>query len=307
MDLQAELDRRITEFDRECAFFARQQGEMSIDLPLHHYTNDAGLKGILEGGALWLSDITTLNDPSEIKHGMDRAIDVFKTLAQNEIHPAVAEMFIESLEKHVRPFFVCSFSMKKNDLDQWRAYANDGCGYALEFDTGELCSTFSGPWRCGMRLCLPIKYDDQNCREWLENIARAAVRTLAGLKGMDGSAVEKYCEDLRSRLSVESLIVASNYKHKAYTSEEEVRFLFTPPMEQEHLDEKFRSRSHELVKYHEFPWKDLAPRALTKIWIGPAVNEEKGKRYVHNCLQAYHPGHTVEIMPSKIPYRSMRS
>ncbi len=158
-----------------------------------------------------------------------------------------------------------------------------------------------------MRQIFPIIYKDQECREWQENIARAAVRTLAGLQGMDGSAVEDYRAHLSSLLYSEFLFVASNYKHKAYTSEEEVRFLFTPPIEQEHLDEKIRYRSHELVKYHEFPWKDLAPRALTKIWIGPAVNEEKGRRYVQDCLQAYHPGHKVEIMPSQIPYRSMQS
>jgi len=304
MDLQAELDKRITEFDRECTDFSRQQGEISIGPSLHHYTNDVGLKGILEGGTLWLSDITKLNDPSEIKHGIGHAIDVIKELeAQNEIHPDVAEMFIGPLKTTGCPFFVCSFSKLENDLNQWRAYANDGCGYALEFDTGELCKAFDSDWRCGLKTIFPIIYDGQDCRERQGKIVRA----LPDLKGMDATTNTAYREMLQSRLTVECLIVASNFKHKAYKPENEVRFLFTPPMEQEHLDEKFRYRSHELVKYHEFPWKDLVPRALTKIWIGPAVNEEKGKRYVQDCLQAHHPGHKVDIKPSEIPYRSMRS
>jgi hypothetical protein len=30
---------------------------------IYHYTNDAGLRGILESGKLWLTDIFDLNDP----------------------------------------------------------------------------------------------------------------------------------------------------------------------------------------------------------------------------------------------------
>jgi hypothetical protein len=37
---------------------------------IYHYTNDVGLKGILETGQLWLTDIFSLNDPSELTHGL---------------------------------------------------------------------------------------------------------------------------------------------------------------------------------------------------------------------------------------------
>jgi hypothetical protein len=33
---------------------------------IYHYTSDAGLRGILETGQLWLTDIFSLNDPSEL-------------------------------------------------------------------------------------------------------------------------------------------------------------------------------------------------------------------------------------------------
>jgi hypothetical protein len=36
---------------------------------IYHYTDAKGLKGILESGALWLTDIRNLNNPSELKHG----------------------------------------------------------------------------------------------------------------------------------------------------------------------------------------------------------------------------------------------
>jgi hypothetical protein len=45
---------------------------------IYHYTNSAGLKGILESGNLWFSDIFGLNDPSELRHGLGCAIDILK-------------------------------------------------------------------------------------------------------------------------------------------------------------------------------------------------------------------------------------
>src|SRR6266446_6681063 len=48
---------------------------------VYHYTNDVGLKGILETGQLWLTDIFSLNDPSELKHGFSLASDILKSKA----------------------------------------------------------------------------------------------------------------------------------------------------------------------------------------------------------------------------------
>src|SRR5271169_4560199 len=45
---------------------------------IYHYTDDAGLKGILEHGTLWLTDICRLNDPSELDHGFKIGIEELK-------------------------------------------------------------------------------------------------------------------------------------------------------------------------------------------------------------------------------------
>ena len=47
---------------------------------IYHYTNDAGLKGIIESGKLWFSDIFGLNGPSELRHGLAVAIDVLERI-----------------------------------------------------------------------------------------------------------------------------------------------------------------------------------------------------------------------------------
>ncbi len=49
---------------------------------IYHYTDDVGLRGILESGTLWLSDIFNLNDPSELSHGFSHAISILNAMAE---------------------------------------------------------------------------------------------------------------------------------------------------------------------------------------------------------------------------------
>ena len=41
---------------------------------IYHYTNDVGLRGIIETGRLWFTHIFDLNDPGELVHGVDPAL-----------------------------------------------------------------------------------------------------------------------------------------------------------------------------------------------------------------------------------------
>lgn len=108
---------------------------------LYHYTNDAGLKGILDTGKLWLTSIFDLNYPSELNHGFSRAVEILKTKAANG--PRAAQMFPEDIEtfglkggvQRAAHYFISSFSSRGDDLGQWRAYADNGRGYALGFES----------------------------------------------------------------------------------------------------------------------------------------------------------------------------
>ena len=40
---------------------------------VYHYTNHAGLRGIIDSGRLWLTNIFDLNDSSELRHGLSHA------------------------------------------------------------------------------------------------------------------------------------------------------------------------------------------------------------------------------------------
>lgn len=94
---------------------------------VYHYTNDVGLKGILETGQLWLTDIFSLNDPSELAHGFSVAINVLtsKVASDSVVGEKFAKNFAAFAQQGALPkvahFFICSFSSCGDDLGQWRA------------------------------------------------------------------------------------------------------------------------------------------------------------------------------------------
>ena len=117
---------------------------------IYHYTNDIGLRGILETGKLWLTDMFNLNDPSELSHSLSHMVDALNSKAVNG--PPESKIFAQAFEAYLRQgyqkvahYFICSFSKVGNDLGQWRAYADNGRGYALGFDAGEMVRAFKNP------------------------------------------------------------------------------------------------------------------------------------------------------------------
>jgi hypothetical protein len=106
---------------------------------IYHYTDPAGLRGILERFA-----------------------------ARFEDHPKYVEQFALSMWNFATgggiqasgSYFVASFSTLGDDLAQWCRYADDGCGYALAFDAGLLEQKFAEPF--AGRTCDSLIYQ-ANC------------------------------------------------------------------------------------------------------------------------------------------------
>lgn len=88
---------------------------------LYHYTSCEALKHIFKPGqdgiSLRLSDITTMNDPSEQRYMLDQLhIDGNEAMDEDKI-------------------FILSLSQRKNDLMMWRMYAKNAEGVSIGFRT----------------------------------------------------------------------------------------------------------------------------------------------------------------------------
>jgi hypothetical protein len=112
---------------------------------LFHYTTGEGLIGILESGELWATQVSCLNDSSEIRYALsmlrgfftDKVTDPGLDLDEK----FVCERVVEDLSVDgalTSEWFVACFTEEKDDLSQWRAYGRGEGGYAIGFDNARL-------------------------------------------------------------------------------------------------------------------------------------------------------------------------
>lgn len=280
---------------------------------IYHYTNDIGLRGILESGEFWLTDMFSLNDPSELSHGFSLAIDALEKRVGSGF-PAgkiFAKNFAAFAQQGSIPktahFFMCSFSSVGDDLGQWRACADNGRGFALGFDARALENGFTrtGEIPIPNNSTFPITYSDARLTTIHSQIIEEMYELIAlpGGRELDRTTLNAYMAELQMVLTLHTLRTTLFFKHEAYKNESEYRFLQihkagSPPVV------KLRARPYRLIKYREFGWRSVAAAALKEIVIGPAAEYPKASQFVADCLGSFHR-ETVEVRRSKVPYRAI--
>ncbi|TCJ69148.1 UNVERIFIED_ORG: DUF2971 family protein [Dietzia maris] len=118
--------------------------------PIYHYTDAAGLRGILQTGRIWATHTDFLNDAAELtfacnelKVALREQIEVVKLLDESadqggsrEVAKSFLGDFVEDLNGTTGGnVYVSSFSLDGDSLAQWRAYAP--AGYAIEFEEAD--------------------------------------------------------------------------------------------------------------------------------------------------------------------------
>jgi hypothetical protein len=102
-----------------------------------HYTDVAGLRGILESGALWATTSRSLNDTTEVAFGIGEVQRVWTELLPQLRPEAPREPFEAWLTGVAdrtlrRDFFFVSASELSDNLPHWNGYAHEGV--AVQFD-----------------------------------------------------------------------------------------------------------------------------------------------------------------------------
>ena len=276
-------------------------GKEPVPPVIYHYTDDSGLRGIIQSGRLWLSDVFSMNDPSELNHGFCIFLDILKANAVSHD----AQLFVKRLlsfrnrigiEKSGN-YFTCSLSKACNDLGQWRAYADNGRGYVLGFGTTQLEVAFTQAGKAGFAETTSLVYDDARLKQIHSEIAGKLFQFLSLPCATPSDLADWY-----TQLTLKAMEAGLHFKHPAYVNEQEYRFLEVHPIEKPVPDLKFRSRPYSLVRYREFDWRTSAPNALQQVIIGPAADRQKSLQFASDCLRSFHSP-MVPITYSDIPYR----
>ena len=308
--LQAALDRFHAWCQEE---LAEEEARDRVIEPLYQYTSAAGLQGILESEAIWCTNYRHLNDPSEVRHGMARAQEVFEA-AQKGIDGraglflrCAADLFshdnVATLE-----FFIACFSSARDDLGQWRAYGDNGRGFAVGFAPEMLAPKPPEPGLPPEKHSFVgrVRYRPEEIMERSRRaIAQAATVFLTtadeNRELMRDKAVGlPFMQDLGRLLIAEQLIWhALTSKHDAYKDEREVRMLMMGSGTMLKTATKTRMRgSTEFVPYIALPWPVREPDNIVEIVAGPAATAQ-----VATKLLATSGLPDVAVNPSGIPYR----
>ena len=199
-------------------------GDKPIPPRIFHYTNDQGLKGIFESGKFWLTNLFSLNDPSELNHGIRLALDILQSKTNNG--PEEAKLFCKNFKQllyenaeSIAHNFVCCFSKDSDDLGQWRANGDDGQGFAIGFDTKGLEKAFSEGDKEGeyARATFPVSYDDQKLCEIHISLVNNALPVISAPqgRGLSEEELEQFMWSLEERMANSFYLASILFKHEA--------------------------------------------------------------------------------------------
>lgn len=260
---------------------------------LFHYTGINAVASILQGGKLWLTHMSFLNDYNELRDGVLFIVEAVKALELGGIEEATKKRAIEfikgnldrymrsSLEK--RPLFTCSFSQADNLLSQWCGYG----GFAIEFSRAKLLCQYD--YMCD---CL---YDDKEKHRRAHDIVRDAVFLVEtsiegnGIIGPDGlSALHQLMH------------AAAQFKHKGFYEEREVRIVHEwCPL---YAGIKYRPRGSCLVPYVEAEF-DIG--AIKAVHVGPVANKDLAEFSLNSLLKTCGL-ENIKVIVSDISFRTIK-
>lgn len=276
---------------------------------LTHYTNLAGLVGILESGGFWLSDIRYLNDAEEYEHGRKLSCELIDKLALrlryqpfSEVLKIAREIIMSPVEE---PIFVACFSTEPDSLEQWRAYASGDDGVALVFENkSEVNNPFMAEPR--MHSSRAIYDDDKKKRVILSALSRHSIEYKKELLTGNTLTLEpnRWARSLAAVLSNAFV----TFKHRAFATESEVRVI-TQSSQIARMNGKiqYRVRQGRIVPfvnssifYGDTGANRLLP--LREVIVGPIAAQSVTIESIRTFLG--NTGYSdVPVRPSSIPYR----
>src|ERR1700739_1105098 len=115
---------------------------------LWHYTTSAGLIGIVESGSIFATQVSCLNDSTEIRYSSMK----FRTALIEQLEMINDEATSRFVKKYIEllqdgdanpasadlPYFVTCFTPLEDDFAHWKSYRGGESGYAIGVRTEDL-------------------------------------------------------------------------------------------------------------------------------------------------------------------------
>ncbi len=282
------------------------------DQLIYHYCSAETLCSILESKNIRFTDINMLNDETETRWGYSAFEEAAtRLIKRNDTPDSIPEItidFCDSVDEilsraqlAVHPFVSC-FSLDGDNLGQWRAYADDGRGFAIGF-------------RASMLKKLPItmlsvEYDrERQVKEMMAALLAIHERKNSGRK----SVQEGFFEDC-----ILTATYFAGLKHCAFQEEKEIRcvhavnvkfeeeimqFVDAPNACEEWKNQpvKFQVKDNHLCAFIDLPfWISDKKHPIVEIILGPKNHSASSNILLYLGGLGYSK---VGTKRSNVPYR----
>jgi hypothetical protein len=276
---------------------------------IYHYCGVSGFHGILSSKKVWLSNTYYMNDYMEHRWILKKAMLQLEQLALTEANRNFCERFRQVIKNVTTRPYACCFSAKPDLLSQWRAYADDGAGYAIGFSTEGVkarCGSFAKDFDISLE---SILYKGVTQDEALRVVLSEFLKTY-NTEFPNGPAGN---EDVRITWTAFGHLwrLAAHCKNHGFREEKELRIVLMPNLRELKpgvgiadvgiSDLCFRVSGNRIIPYFTFPF---GVDDIVRIVLGPK-NVERKHRFALELLLR-HNGYDfdrIKIDKSEASYR----
>jgi hypothetical protein len=207
-------------------------------------------------------------------------------------------------------FYIGCFSRNRDELGQWRSYADNGRGYAIGFGASAFQTDTKKPLPPDEAVAVgPVSYDmaanEKRISDVIEKAADLLLRARAQKLLADDKTADEFMQELaRQSLASPLIWYAITSKHPAYRNEDEVRLVMLGQRAPLLKFVKTRVGGSEFIPYVPYKMPMRKPPHLLEVVVGPAAPDdaERGVRIMLETLGI--DINVVGVSRSDVPYRA---
>jgi hypothetical protein len=282
----------------------------SIPKVLWHYTTGTKLINIIETHSLWMTQISCLNDYSEMRYAVDLLRRSFRdrrlsaTLASDEEY--LCDRIETALSVDVVPtsdWFVFCLSEERDDLSQWRAYGDGEGGFAIGFDSNSLVF---GALPTGYFLAR-VTYDRSAHAALMTSIVTATLQFfMTGVKSATKGTREQWADAFLPVWADALTWLIPVIKDDAFAAEREWRVVHRlQPADTDrmkYVQRRMMMSRHLPIDFPAVGGKVLLP--ISEIVVGPSRYKPISRVSVGDLLRTHHYV-TANVSESRIPFQTL--
>lgn len=271
---------------------------------LYHYTDLAGLLGVVGHHDLWLTHSHYLNDEEEMKLGYKLAKEAIARARRKNKGDTDWQVYLAKLKSLVdnpnsSGVYICCFCREDNLLSQWRGYGANGAGVSVEFDPQQFAYV-TGPDspNGGLMRLWRVFYEPETQMDIIGKAIQFAFDSAFN------PALTPEERAVRAARFIEFFV--PTIKNPDFTAENEYRLIFTPPIDCA-VKPHFRVGRGMLIPYYSL--KELSGHSaetyrlpITGVRVGPSANKMLNAESIKMLLEdAGYSG--INVDQSDTPYR----